>query len=51
MFKVLMMNTINYLVVVGGEETWFLSSYLKSQHSHQRQSSDVCVDAIVPPVQ
>ena len=50
MFKVSMTNTRNYLVV-GGEETWFLSSYLRSQHSHQRQSSDVWVDAVVSTLQ
>ena len=51
MLKVRMTNTRNYLVVVGGEETWFLSSYHRSQHSHQRQSSDVCVNAVVSTLQ
>ena len=50
MFKVSMTNTRNYLVV-GGEETWFLSSYLRSQHSHQRQFSDVWVNAVIPTLQ
>ena len=48
LFKVSTMNTRNYSVVVGGEEAWFLSSYLISQHSHQRQSSDVWVNTVVP---
>ena len=39
------------LVVVGGEETLFLSSYLRCQHIHQRQSSDVWVNAIITTLQ
>ena len=50
-FKVSMRSTRKYSVVGWGEEAWFLSSYLRSQHNHQRQSRDICVDAIVPPIQ